>query len=449
MRNYLFIAALLYAFTFTIAGCSKSSAPAQSGTTPVTPPTNPTPPVTPPANGLPHFKVNAGSGSFIVDSLGGPVTQNEINAFTNWMSGYAKPTANDGNQWVFGDPGKALEACGLMYDAIRNNATNNIGVLNRMIYYADAALAGRNDLEPAANGGQFITWTGKIDPVWPSSSQTTPAQAGVEQGMVLAHIAYCSLLILETPSIWNNTIPDNDPNKFGATYKARALTYLTQCDYVIDNWILPHFMQANTNYYFFPGAPNTYMPNSVAPWNQAWMLTDGFVRLAQCHAILNDAQSRLTQYDAIAKANINYFFANRINNISKIGSACYKWAYSGPPSGGLEDTNHFAYDCEGLFIAYYSGRYGLAATDILPYANTYIDIVLATVNSSGDYAGLVDGTYGSNTHSSGDNYVRDEYLYFADFRPDSYVKMARIDSTKLHSSPSIISRLFFEKSRRK
>jgi len=436
----------LYLAISITTGCSKNSAPTQTNNTTPTPVTSP---VTPPSSKLPHFVVNAGTGSFVVDSLGGAVTQNEINAFVNYMNGYAKPASNDGNQWVFGNPGKALEACGLMYDAIRNNPTNNIGVLNRMIYYADAALEGRNDLESTANGGQFTTWTGQIDPVWPSSTQTTPAQAGVEQGLVLAHIVYCSLLILETPSIWNNTIPDNDPNKLGATYKARALTYLAQCDYVIDKWILPYFIQTNTNYYFFPGAPNTYMANSVAPWNQAWMLTDGIVRLAQCHAILNDAPSRLAQYDVIAKANINYFFANRKNNTSKAGTPCYLWAYSGSASNGLEDTNHFAYDAEGLFIAYYSGRYGLTTNDVLPYANTYIDVVLASLDSQGDFAGLVDGSYGSNTHSSGDNYVRDEYLYFAEFRPDSYVKMARLDSTKLHSSPSIISRLFFEKSRRK
>src|SRR5476651_625945 len=114
MRTFFFTSALLYLFIFT-TGCSKSNTPTQTNVTqqPVTPPPITSPPVT-----LPHFTVNAGTGSFIVDSLGGAVTQNEINAFNTWMGGYAKPTANDGNQWVFGNPGKALEACGLMYDAI-------------------------------------------------------------------------------------------------------------------------------------------------------------------------------------------------------------------------------------------------------------------------------------------------------------------------------------------
>ncbi len=115
---------------------------------------------------------------------------------------------------------------------------------------------------------------------------------------------------------------------------------------------------------------------------------------------------------------------------------------------GTEDANHFAYDSEGLWIALNSGRYGLKASDILPFANTYTDVILATVNN-GLFAGKVDGTSGAG-HASGDNYVRDEYYYYTEFRPDKYAFMAGIDISrnKAHSSPPITARILWEKNRR-
>jgi len=136
----------------------------------------------------------------VVESLNGPVTQKEIDAFKTYMTQKVQlPEKGSGNVWVFGYAGKAIEACGLMYEA-----THDIAILDRMIYYCDAALAGRNDLAPANKGGQLKVWTGKIEPVWPSGTGR-PAGAGVEQGSVLAHMAFCAKLILQNPSIWNNS----------------------------------------------------------------------------------------------------------------------------------------------------------------------------------------------------------------------------------------------------
>jgi hypothetical protein len=378
----------------------------------------------------------------IIESLTGAVTQNEINAFKAYMStNFKTPAGNSGNGWVFGNPGKAIEACGLMYEASKDRA-----ILDKMIFLCDAALAGRNDLLPAAKGGQLLCWTGKIEPVWPSSSAgVTPAGAGVEQGATLSHLAYCAYLILQSPTIWNNNVSIGDSNRFGATYKARALKYITESDYVIDKWIIPNFIRTgDSNHYYFPGAPNTYKPNDPAPWNQAWLLTDGFTRLAQCHQLLADAPARLSQYIAIVKPNIAWFFANVKLNTSAAGTACYTFAYAYP--SGMEDTNHFAYDTEGLWIAFNSGFYGLRSSDILPFANTYVDVVLGTV-TNGKFAGRVDGTTGTG-HGGGDNYVRDEYIYYAEFRPDKYQIIGTIDLSKVAGSPQITARLLWEKYRR-
>ncbi|WEK20685.1 MAG: alpha-1,2-mannosidase [Candidatus Pedobacter colombiensis] len=383
--------------------------------------------------------------SMIVESLSGPVTSNETIAFKNYIyNKISAPATNDGNIWVYGNSGKQIEACGLMYET-----THDIAILDRMIYLCDAALAGRNDLASAVNGGQRTIWTGSIEPVWPSSKpEVLVQQAGVEQGQILSHMAFCSLLILQNPSIWNNTVGIGDSKGFGATYKARALKYITEADYVMDKWILPRFIRTtDNNRYYFPGAPNDYKPNEPAPWNQAWMLTNGFVRLVQCHTILGDDANRITRYDAIVKPNIDWFFANMKPNTSKSGSACYLFAYAYP--SGTEDANHFAYDVEGVWIAYNSGRYGLTKAQIMPLANTYFDIVLATV-TNGIYAGKIDGTTGSG-NSGGDDYVRDEYIYLTEFRPEKFEEVGNIEinKNKIASSPQITGRLLWAKNRRK
>jgi hypothetical protein len=378
----------------------------------------------------------------IIERLGGPVTKNEITAFKAHIESVDAPQGN-GNVWVFGIGGKSIEACGLMYEV-----THDRSILDRMIYYCDEMLSRRNDLWPAKKGGQHLVWTGKIEPVWPSSNpDVTPAGAGIEQGDEIAHMAYCAKLILQDPSLWDIKVDIGDTYHFGDNYKARALKYIKEGDYVIDNWILPHFIHTSeNNHYYFPGAPNTYKANEPAPWNQAWMLTNALVRLVECHLILNDEVKRIADYDHVIQPNIDWFRASVRAAKSAKGTLVYTWAYALPR--GMEDTNHAAYDSEGLWIAYESGRYKLGFDDVMPFANTYCDVVMGTV-TNGRFAGRVDGTTGTG-HGGGDNYVRDEYIYLAEFRPDMYLPMANaeISTNKIALSMPITARLLWEKDRR-
>ena len=380
--------------------------------------------------------------NMVIESLDGPVTQTEINAFKAHIQTVNAPEGN-GNVWVFGNGGKSIEACGLMYEVSHDRA-----ILDRMIYYCDEMLSRRNDLWPAEKGGQRIVWTGRIEPVWPSSNpDVKPAGAGVEQGDEIAHMNYCAKLILQNPSLWNEKVTIGDTYNFGDTYKARALRYIKEGDYVIDNWILPHFIRSSEgNHYYFPGAPNTYKANEPAPWNQAWMLTNALVRLVECHLLLNDDPKRITNYDAIIQPNINWFISSLRPSTSAKGTLCYTWAYALPR--GMEDTNHAAYDSEGLWIAYESGRYKLTFNDLLPFANTYCDVVMGTI-TNGKFAGRVDGSTGVG-HAGGDNFVRDEYIYLAEFRPDMFEDMAKaeISTGKVAVSVPITARLLWEKDRR-
>lgn len=389
-------------------------------------------------------KRGAKAESMVIDNLTGAITQNEIDNFKAYMASKVTPPAySGGNVYVYGNAGKAIEACGLMYEA-----TGDIEILDRMIYYSDACLAGRNDLASSSVGGQRLSWTGEIEPIWPSVDQSeTVAGAGIEQGEVLSHMLYCAKLILQTPAIWNTTVPDGDPKVYGATYKQRALKYITEADYVMDAWILPRFLKASEdNHFYFPGAPNTYKPNDPAPWNQLFMLTDGFIRLIQCHELLNDNPARVTQFDAIVQSNLDWFYQNVSAQTSYTGAAINLWLYA--IGGSIEDANHFAYEAQGLWIAYESKRYGLTFKSIVPFANTYVDMVLGIYNNTTNkYAGKVDGTTGSG-NSGGDNYVRDEYIYLTEFRPDQYTRFATINNSKIASSPQITARLLWEKNRR-
>lgn len=382
--------------------------------------------------------------SLVIDALEGPITQNEILKFKDYMNSKVPAVDYGGfNNWAYKNPGKAMEACGLMYES-----TKDIDILNRMIYYADAALAGRNDLAPVSEGGQRLTWTGAVEPVWTSDLITveTGIKAGIEQGQVLSHILYCSKLILENPSIWNTPVQIGDSKGFGTTYKDRALKYIQEADHVMDHWILPRFVRLPDKLFYFPGPPNEYMTNGPAPWNQLFMLTNGFIRLIQCHVLLADASSRVTEYDAIVKANLDWFFSssNLKEGISKAGTKVYTFPYRTP--SGMEDNSHFAFDVEGLWIAFDSGRYGLTAEDLLPFANIFVDVILGTV-TDGLYAGKIDGTTGSG-NSGGVNYIRDEYIYLTEFRPEQYERFAYINQSKIPTSPQITARFLWMKNRR-
>ncbi|MFT3823729.1 MAG: hypothetical protein QM731_07400 [Chitinophagaceae bacterium] len=377
----------------------------------------------------------------MVENYSGPVTPNEIAAFKAHIAHVQPPPTADRNVYVYGNPGKIIEACGLMYEV-----TSDREILDRMIFYSDAALAGRNDLASQEAHGQRIVWTGKVEPVWPSSQpDVSPAGAGIEQGSVLAHILYTAKLILQNPSLGEQKITANNTNNTGTTYKEKAITYIQQADLVIDSWIMPHFVRRDKRFYF-PGSPNTYKPNDPAPWNQLFMLTNGFIRLSQCHELLKDAPEKIKAYDEIVKVNIKWFKDNVKAFRSATGSTCWKFDYA--LGSRMEDTNHFAYDSEGMWLAWDAGKYGVTKDDMMAMANTYFDVVLATT-MNGRFAGNVDGSTGTG-HAGGDNYVRDEYIYLADIRKDKFLQVCTIEhlSNKIPTSPQITARLLWLKDRR-
>jgi hypothetical protein len=377
----------------------------------------------------------------IVEKLTGSITANELAAFKAHIRAVDVPDHNDRNIWVYGNPGKMIEACGLMYEA-----TADQEILDRMLYYCDAALAGRNDLADAAHGGQRLIWGRKVEAVWGApGANGKPAGAGVAEGSILAHILYSAKLILANPSLWNETVGSGNAHNFGATYKERALRYVKECDYVVQTWLLPNFVRTDKKFYF-PGAPNDYKPNEAVPWNQVCMFTNGLVRLAECHDLLNDAPEKSKLYTDLVKINFDWFKSTVVAGTSPAGTPVWKFKYA--LVSRIEDTNHFAYDSEGMYLAYINGKCGVTLQDMTIMANTYFDAVLAKQNN-GKFAGNVDGTTGTG-HAGGDNYVRDEYIYLADIRKDKFIIVGEIEaaSHKIAVSPQITGRLLWLKNKR-
>ena len=80
------------------------------------------------------------AAELLIESLDGPVTQNEINAFKKFMRDRPASDNNVGNDWVYGNSGKDMESLGMIYEISKDPE-----ILDQMIRFADAALACRND----------------------------------------------------------------------------------------------------------------------------------------------------------------------------------------------------------------------------------------------------------------------------------------------------------------
>src|SRR4051794_3424728 len=108
-----------------------------------------------------------------------------------------------------------------------------------MIQYADAFLSLRNDFTD-----RRVMWTGSVEPVWLTKASTSAqaGYAGCESGEIAGHVALCAKLILQNPAIWNTAVAVGDPKGYGATYRQRALKYVTEIDRTHDVYMTPWFI---------------------------------------------------------------------------------------------------------------------------------------------------------------------------------------------------------------
>lgn len=374
-----------------------------------------------------------------VDDLELAPTQNEINSFKAHIGGLTPAPDNVGNDWAQHASGEQVKAMGIVYEISKDSA-----ILDRMIAFCDALLSQRNDLA-AAPVGQHRLWTGGIDPAWPNT-RTAPIGTGGEQGDPVGHLGNCARQILETSALWNRTVPIGDPKGYGATYLARAKTYVAGGDRALDGHVLSRLLdlgRGGNRQYF--ARDSAYQPGGEVPWNQQMMFNYGFHNLAAAHRILGDAPAKVTRYEQIVKASVDWFFATKKNVTTPAGRTGYSWGYK-PTSSTLEDNSHGSLDITGLHRLYISGRYGITAAMMTPLANTFLDIM---AKSATYFSGKVDGTDGSG-NSARTTYIRAGWLLLAEFRTDRHHWMMDVDFNEGGTTGSIdqFSRLLLVKDRR-
>ncbi len=342
------------------------------------------------------FVISSANAAMVIDSFSGPVTQNEIDSFKSQMAGRSPAANNTGNAYVYGNSGRDMDSLAKMFEI-----SGDMAILDRLIQYCDAAISCRNDILSAAQGGQRVCWTGNIEPVWPNDlTVDPPGGVGMEQGDIVGHINYCSLLILQNPSIWNTTVGVGDPEGYGTTYLARAQTYITEGDYTMSQFVIPRLINTNDEYWF-PGAPNTYKPNQPGPWNQQMMMNDGFLRLAQCHEVLGDNPGLVADYRHYVQVSVDWFLASCAPYTTG-GVTAYLWTYA-PDTGTAEDVGHGNFDMWGLLRCYEDGGFNVTTAQMNGFANTCYYVIYDPVNDN--FHSRVDGTDGSG--------APDSYLHWA------------------------------------
>jgi hypothetical protein len=355
-------------------------------------------------------------GALVIESLTGPVTTNEINSFKIFMRTQTPPTtpwsAGRHNSWAFGPGGRNLEAMGMMYEV-----SGDTEILNQMVGWTDRCVSERNDLMTAANGGQRVLWTGKIDKVWCPEAPTAKnaLYSGCETEDTIAHIVYTAKLILQHPALGKTAVPDGNPFGYGATYKDRALTYLAKCDEANDDYFVKWFIQPGTHLIRDPENQPAWkaINNNLNAINRQMMFDGGFQRLAECHEILGDAPERVKLYDAIVKASVDECL--KCITTFKVSEANHKkvldWPYFPWSTKGSESTGHAAYDVLGIYRALQRPAYGIKLEDVIPIANTMAYVIYKGDNS---YAATIDGKGTLRDFAFG------EWLLLADWNSDVY-----------------------------
>ncbi|CAG8550270.1 6859_t:CDS:1 [Cetraspora pellucida] len=372
-----------------------------------------------------------------LDNLDGPVTQNEINLFIGFLEQPNRiPTTALDNEIADRQPGQDVEALGLVYEITQNHQ-----ILDRMITYSDIFLSLRND---PVNGR--IMWTGQRELVWCTipDNGTLSGYAGSEGLDITGHIAYTAYHILKTPCLWGINVTDNDPHKYGATYKERALTYVTEMDKTIDTYYLKYFIRENDSKIYNPNSSawdnlGEMSANSPMPWNRQQMMTNGFLRMAECHEIIGDDASRVNKYFNIIQVSIDWMVKNFIPVKTKNCLNAYNWAYSTVSNSSEDIDIHALYDIWGMYRAWQrKDKLNVSIDVMINLANTMMYIInIDNKTFTTRVCDTYDNTFTANLYGP--------WEFYAEFIPDWYKFVVNVNVNRIKTGPQYMGALLWVK----
>ena len=366
-----------------------------------------------------------GRAQMVFEGQTGQVTANEIARFKTHVQGLALPTTIGTTDLAYGTTGTRVESMGRLYEMTQDKA-----ILDVMLRWTDRYLSWRND--PVTGD---VDWTGKRELIW------LPAEnrSGAEQGIIAAKISYAAQLILQTPSLWSQNVASGDPHGYGATYKQRADRYVLEMDKTEDTFLLPWFVRASDNRYFFPTDPryDYNRPGRPAPHNQGWMFSFNKFRLAKCHEILGNA-ARATRYRQIVQANHGWY-TSEFETRTYQGFPAYIWYYD--ETTNVEDIGHAQIGVQAMFYLDILGGYS-SFPDRVRVGNTLRYAVYQA--SSDSWFGEVNGT-GSLSSS-----LLPSYIVLSRFVPSLYAIIAadQVAAGKVASNVEAVGYLLWAKQAR-
>jgi len=373
--------------------------------------------------------------AMVVESSGGPVTKTEREAFKAFMLTRVPPPNAWGdtgqhNALADGTAGTDVEAMGQMFEA-----TGDVEILDRMIFFLDEFVALRNDLP---GGAHRVVWTGKVEKVWLGAVDTVAP--GGENSDTIAHIAYGALLILRAPALWPRVVPDGNPHGYGATYLERAKTYVARTEEANDEYVVKSFVQPGTNLIRNPPGwpPGAHTMEAI---NIQMMLDGGFQRDAEIHALLGTDPQRVARYDAIVKTTVRECLDGMKHASQAAGRTVYVWYYYPWDVRHVETVGHAQYDILGIWRAAQRSAYGLKREELMPLADT-LSYVISLGNNS--FATVVDGTGPPR------NVAPPYWLLASDWNDSAYDIMAGavVASGVYRRSPAFTAMLLWTKARR-
>jgi len=351
-----------------------------------------TPPVVPADAGAPVEAGPAAAFCGAGTNRLGPPTAAELKLVDDQFKASPPEPAgtNQGNNFAYGGAADRLGQMRSMY-----GLTGDLWYLDRAIKFADHMLAARNHPDTGR-----VIWTGKREPCWPNKADTAPdaAYCGPETGAVASQLLQVASMIFQKAELSSRTVGGGDPNAFGATYGARARTYLREAIRTMD-WVVAHFVDPSRgNQIHSPADPGyaalgpTYAKAAgrSVPWNQQDMVTGPLSGIDDILLLLNEEPARVAANRVVIETSLDWFIAELLANQYVVnGVTVYKWGYNPGDLKHVENLAHASADINALFNAYRRGRLGIERATLVPIANTFHELVAKT---DGTYAAYVDGT---------------------------------------------------------